>query len=747
MKALIDLSLKFKINKAEFEEVLAEIKKLIQKPSEITDKAFEAINEKIKQASKNNAEALSNLEQAIKNKKYSEEGIAAIKALNTEIKTLVQQLNQEKNILDAEKALATPAKPQPTTEKPAPAAAQPAIDKSELQKLEQDFKSNKAEHEAILVNIQNLIQKPSEVTDKAIDDENEKIKKASANNDKALRSLITAENNKKYSKEEIDAIKALEKEIETLYKKIKQARDSLTGIYLENKEKAKQTPTTPAGTPPSVATTKPAEIPTDIQALINEYKNKTFTEDEFTALMRNARIGESGMVDVPYAQALELYQQKTDAQVKEDMKKELFAHATASWNPKRIAFIYLRLLETKHFLKKHPKLSLTDADADAVLQEFLLKEQNGTSFVKVLEAWKDTVLNPSAIKFTKPDATRFGGTAQSTLPSLVDTYLNKQYKSAADIDKYNKALNRTVVRMPFGNQDNASVVTDAIKTRIKQAKNEYSSGAPSEQRITEILLPAYYDVKDMITVDFSGKSGFKAAEAEAKNALKQFLSYNPVTGQNLASYIDQFEKDVDSGKIPTTTPTIVMTTTTQPTTTTNPNVPADLQQLAENINGPVNKEIEALKKVFAQPATFQALKSDNKDAKISLYYLHIFGLDFSASTNTKIDLKGFHHDYNKQVEDGGIIQFNIERGPNKSGCYSAVLSYDSKVFASKNFFPSNWTRAEVVSKIREAYDNKELITKKAEGTYEIKGQTTEGIDILMRVNNKGLIFTAHPEKI
>jgi hypothetical protein len=63
------------------------------------------------------------------------------------------------------------------------------------------------------------------------------------------------------------------------------------------------------------------------------------------------------------------------------------------------------------------------------------------------------------------------------------------------------------------------------------------------------------------------------------------------------------------------------------------------------------------------------------------------------------------------------------------------------------FFPSHWSRKQVIEKIYEAYDNfrksgvEPLIR---DGKYYIEGAIQEGVDIAMYITKNGEIKTAYP---
>lgn len=172
----------------------------------------------------------------------------------------------------------------------------------------------------------------------------------------------------------------------------------------------------------------------------------------------------------------------------------------------------------------------------------------------------------------------------------------------------------------------------------------------------------------------------------------------------------------------------------------------ELQKLESNANKSVSQELKILNKAFGTPKGFDNLKNTT----LTLDYMHVFGIHFDCKNNKSMTLHGFHHDHQNKIEKTGIIRFSIKR-KNKHGYYRAALLYQGKHLGTKNFFPAQWTRAKVVSKIREAYNNRlkqeSKINKRSDGSFEIVGTTQEGIPIKMFINNQGTIFTAYPAKI
>jgi hypothetical protein len=76
------------------------------------------------------------------------------------------------------------------------------------------------------------------------------------------------------------------------------------------------------------------------------------------------------------------------------------------------------------------------------------------------------------------------------------------------------------------------------------------------------------------------------------------------------------------------------------------------------------------------------------------------------------------------------------------------MRYNGEHVKDITYFPSEWSREKVVSKIYEAYNN--VVKDRAQlqlndkGKYHIIGITNEGVKIEMYITAKGKITTAYP---
>src|SRR5690606_23810651 len=104
---------------------------------------------------------------------------------------------------------------------------------------------------------------------------------------------------------------------------------------------------------------------------------------------------------------------------------------------------------------------------------------------------------------------------------------------------------------------------------------------------------------------------------------------------------------------------------------------------------------------------------------------------------------GFHHDYLCELENSGVVQLLNKEVCPKTGVIKADVVWNS-VTKQKTLFPSHWTREQVVEKTLEALKNPKEIIHKPNGTFQIKGITQEGIEIVMYIDQKSKVMTSYP---
>jgi hypothetical protein len=128
-------------------------------------------------------------------------------------------------------------------------------------------------------------------------------------------------------------------------------------------------------------------------------------------------------------------------------------------------------------------------------------------------------------------------------------------------------------------------------------------------------------------------------------------------------------------------------------------------------------------------------------------YEHILGMNLWFSRRGVVQIGGFHHDFMKIIEKSGVFRFT-DKIMYKHKFYSAKLFHGENYIKHITFFPSHWTREQVISKIYEAYNNfiksgvQPILEKNQQ--YRISGFTQEGINIEMFITKNGVISTAYP---
>lgn len=529
---------------------------------------------------------------------------------------------------------------------------------------------------------------------------------------------------------------------------------------------AAQTQTT-AGT---AAATSQA-IPGYIQVLISRYKDKNWDDQEFNKpavlgkLVTNAmKINGTGVVEGDLVGM-------TAAQVKDQIKKDI---DYSIWTAGRIAETYLRLLNTKVFLIGRFKNDLSVPVAvESALQTLLSKDTNTSVyvndtnqrlnsdpsnkkyFVEILDSKeiKDKFLNPNVkvaeaipVNPTRHQGPQATATASTPEAIIVEQYVGKTY-APAELKKY-----QDMVRAKGKSQDvfdEAAYRKKSNDDKEKEFEQAFIGtpnsivvtadvGAGFEYALYGIALPKYYKAKQMLAIH-----NFPRGRELLENILKTELPNPSKTKVPIANYIQDFEKGISAPTTPQTTAGAT-TAISQPQAD---DIYKPLTTLQSQINKTIDTEIAALQKIFGEPRDFKPLPNQT----ITLDFKHIFGiyLSFPPVTST-LTLRGFHHDLQHEIQSKGIIAFDITRGKNNWGAYSATLSYNGQKIGSKNFFPAEWSRATVVRNIRQAYDNfakSGASAEKQDDMFVIKGKNDGGNPITMVVDTNGKMVSAYPTYI
>lgn len=182
----------------------------------------------------------------------------------------------------------------------------------------------------------------------------------------------------------------------------------------------------------------------------------------------------------------------------------------------------------------------------------------------------------------------------------------------------------------------------------------------------------------------------------------------------------------------------------------------DLGELQEIFSKP--QDWEKLAKVFDGTVKI-TLKSGEK-VSVWIDYEHIFNPIIIVNCKKgEITLNGFHHDWQKRIEKSRLIQFSDYK-EESNGIYKADWIFNGE-FKESTFFPAAWSRVKVIEKIIEAIKNPNIDDgdknkpeeiEKDDNRLEIRGKTSEGIDIIIifkvqkNLDNRKLakLVTAYP---
>lgn len=168
-----------------------------------------------------------------------------------------------------------------------------------------------------------------------------------------------------------------------------------------------------------------------------------------------------------------------------------------------------------------------------------------------------------------------------------------------------------------------------------------------------------------------------------------------------------------------------------------------LESVCKGVLSDLTNEMAHLRRLFDGKVKGFA-ECANKYLKLD--YEHILGMELKFSRKGIPQIGGFHHDFMQKVEKSGIFKFT-NKVIYDHGFYSANLFYNENYVKSITFFPSYWSRKQVINKIYQAYDNflKSGINPIVKGgKYFVKGSIEEGVDILMYITQNGKIKTAYP---
>jgi len=238
---------------------------------------------------------------------------------------------------------------------------------------------------------------------------------------------------------------------------------------------------------------------------------------------------------------------------------------------------------------------------------------------------------------------------------------------------------------------------------------------------------AYTFLKEIDALEKLGGSAARLASA-LKKGFDAHLADNPVviTAEGIVLKMSNGMKDFNKGpkEIINSTKTLLES------------VYAPIADILKTEIIAIKKKYDGIKNGFAQITN-----------KITMECKHILGMELDLSKKGKLTVGGFHHDLKNTIEKTDILRFT-NRVSYEHGFYKATLFDGENFVKNVTFFPAEWSRDTVVSKIYEAYDN--FIKSGATGyieqgnKYVIRGKIKEGIEIEMYITKNGNIVTAYP---
>lgn len=145
---------------------------------------------------------------------------------------------------------------------------------------------------------------------------------------------------------------------------------------------------------------------------------------------------------------------------------------------------------------------------------------------------------------------------------------------------------------------------------------------------------------------------------------------------------------------------------------------------------------------------FDSVQSDFKIPDTPTFAEDFF---YNQEKEELVAIEGFHHDYLEKVVNefkhlDGVPLIVLSRENGIAGTYKLIFE-GHKTDIPKSFFPSTWTREQVMEKIIEAYEYAEehniTSIEDKQGNLFFDGTTKEGITIQI-IMNKNTMITAYP---
>lgn len=302
----------------------------------------------------------------------------------------------------------------------------------------------------------------------------------------------------------------------------------------------------------------------EITTLVNEYANKLMDSSLLQKLIKNIK---NTSDDGAYDKYIQLSAQEVINEIRKSIDKK-------DWTTTDIIFEYLRLLDTRTFVKNNPKSGLKSLDITTILQEFLSRnsqqytitdrdkaDKNLVYFVQIIDNNKKQYLDPNNVSvFSGPSPERFPAkTPAPTTTAGIAPGVTTTGVSTTDIKPYVNVANRTYT--PQQIQEYAA--------RLKEKGNTYSIFIDQEQfkklnnqdkendtlrtlypildptlgdgtfngRLYKIILPHYYEAKQKLAIHPSPKG-----QELLEKVLMKELKNDQGQPFNIGQYIDSFEQ-------------------------------------------------------------------------------------------------------------------------------------------------------------------------------------------------------------
>lgn len=130
----------------------------------------------------------------------------------------------------------------------------------------------------------------------------------------------------------------------------------------------------------------------------------------------------------------------------------------------------------------------------------------------------------------------------------------------------------------------------------------------------------------------------------------------------------------------------------------------------------------------------------------AVFLKHLFGVEIRTHIDTwgnkKSRLAGFHHDFEKRLEQSGIIRFTNKKTDPLTGVVTGTVEEQHGISKPNIFFPSSWTPEQTLNTILTSMHNAKKTYWKRE-CLVIEGEAA-GLTIKSVITKTGRLVTAYP---